>query len=68
MGFIVPGPKRQISYWNVKTGWYNARQDTLPHFCPPKKEEKKEGECLALDGVNWIWRFGQSFDGLGRGQ
>ena len=39
----VPGPKRQTSDLNVKTGWYHARQDTLPHFLLKTKEEEKGG-------------------------
>ena len=52
---------------NVKTGWYQARQDTLPHFLLKTKEEEIGGILSSL-----VWyqpvSIGQSFDVLGRGQ
>ena len=63
----VPGPKRQTSDQNVKTGWYHARQCTLPHFLPQTKGRKKGGRLSSLAWINRFWRFGHSFDVSGRG-
>ena len=57
--------KRQTSDRNVKTGWYHAREDTLPPFFLPFVWGRKWGRvhCLAwyqpvLTFRSLVWRFG----------
>ena len=50
---------------NVKTGWYHAKQDTIPHFLLKTKEEEKGGRVSSLAWYqpvltfrSVVWRFG----------
>ena len=63
--YTVPGPKRQMTDLNIKTGWYHARGDTLPHFSSSFVLRRKWGRvsCLAwhqsvLTFRSLFWRYG----------
>ena len=52
---------------NVKTGWYHAKQDTLPHFLLKTKEEEKGGRVSPLAWYQPVLMFRSVVCRLGPG-
>ena len=52
IGLTVLALKPQTTDLNLKTGWYHAREDSLPTFSSSFLGGRKWRECLVLHGIN----------------